>query len=602
MTTSSIVYTSQSRLSFNPDELLEMGITRAYVTPFDTNNECLLTPDKILANLDKLAQKAEIAGQRGLEVYPFFVTINHPDGNYQVPSRYRRQRNLDGSERSDFICFLDTVRQEEMIQYASKAAELGFGRVAYDDDFRDAFCFCDEHLKGFEPFTDKSRECLVEILNGVLTHPEHEELRQTWYEYKYEGLCQYAGRLKNTIHRINPACRIGLCNSAKRCHDFSGRDPWQWLQVFDTPLAPTFVRLCGECYDDDLMHLAQSTGWHAYFDRSIPSYIERKLEVTSVPDIGYRSPGAVTLEAQALVAATGVKTIHWAWTEDFGKTGLPAYLPSLKETLGLTAPQIKPSSPLAIYIGHQLGAYTPTDICTTYGASHDPMKAYNIISMVGLPMIPVSDIPESQPAALCSSYLSRTMVVAIDRFVAAGGTAVLDAIAASSYRIYGGKMQYTLNGPVPLNRYEIAPDGQRDDTIADAPWDAIYLMGKNLDLSGWQSFDTSEKPVGLSTAIMEQGKGKLVILGYDLSRCGSVLLRPQWRERMIRILAKCNVTFPVYWDGPVGVQCFQTDQEVTVINYNHNEVSGHLVRDDKTRVAIRLDSYKMERITLTALT
>jgi len=75
-----IVYTSQTRLSFDIDRLLEMGIDRAFVTPFATNNEILSEPEVILSNLEVLAGKAKAAAKKGLEVFPFFVTINHRSG------------------------------------------------------------------------------------------------------------------------------------------------------------------------------------------------------------------------------------------------------------------------------------------------------------------------------------------------------------------------------------------------------------------------------------------------------------------------------------------------------------------------------------------
>ena len=118
-----IVYTSQSRLDFDIGHLIDIGILRAYVTPFTTNNECLAEPETILSNLEQLARKTEVAAKKGLEVCPFFITINHPEGNYEVPSRYRMQRNLDGTRRPAFVCFRDKVRQEEMIpDYYKKAA------------------------------------------------------------------------------------------------------------------------------------------------------------------------------------------------------------------------------------------------------------------------------------------------------------------------------------------------------------------------------------------------------------------------------------------------------------------------------------------------
>ena len=254
-----------------------MGISRAYVSPYKTNNQGLPEPDVIHSNLEELAGKAEKAKKKGLEVFPFFVTINHPEGNYELPPRYRRQRNPDGSERSAFICFRDKTRQEEMINFTKKAAQLGFERILFDDDLRDAFCYCDEHLNGFKGFQGKSRNEISTILNNTLTTPEYERLRIEWYNYKNDGMEEYANKLRQGIHSINPECRIGICNSAKRCHDFSGRNPKKWLRLFSSDTAPAFVRLCGECYDDDLMHLAQSTGWHRSEQRRVGKEFRSRL-------------------------------------------------------------------------------------------------------------------------------------------------------------------------------------------------------------------------------------------------------------------------------------------------------------------------------------
>ncbi|NIA31985.1 MAG: hypothetical protein GWP06_19015, partial [Actinobacteria bacterium] len=170
-------FTSQSRFNFDADTLLSMGVKHAYVTPFTTNNEALDKPEIILERLEQLKRKADSALKKGLEVHPFFVTINHPEGNFKIPSGYRIQRNIDGSLRPEFVCFRDETRQEEMISFAKKAAQLGFNRIMFDDDLRDAFCYCDEHIYNFENFKSKSRREIEQILNGVLSSTEDEQLR-----------------------------------------------------------------------------------------------------------------------------------------------------------------------------------------------------------------------------------------------------------------------------------------------------------------------------------------------------------------------------------------------------------------------------------------
>lgn len=596
-----IIYTSQTRMGFDMDRLLKMGIDRAYVWVLAKNNECLDAPEVILSRLEQIAQKAKAAADKGLEIYPFFNTINHPEGNYQLPPRYRRQRNLDGTERSAFICFRDSVRQEEMIRFAEAAARLGFKRMAFDDDLRDAFCYCDEHLNGFEPFRGKSRPEIAEILNGVLDHPEHEQLRLDWYRYKYEGMKDYARRLERAIHSVNPACRIGLCTSAKRCQDFSGRSPWPWAQFFHTDDAPIFLRLAGECYFDDLLSLAQSTGWHEYFNYLYPKHVERMLEICSAPSISYRCPGTVIFETETAMAATAAEIVHWACVPDFDVTGLSDLTGPAKKAVAKIRSQVShlPVSPLALYVGHELGAYTPPNICATYGVTDDPISAYNITSLVGLPIVPMPTIPADQPAIMCCGYISRNMIKEMDRFVTEGGAAILDATAAKGYRVYGGQAAFAIEGPVSRHRYELDPDGQRDDTIAECLPDVVHLIsGVQKDAACWQGYDLDGNMTGFTTAILPHGKGKLVVLGYNLSRTRSTLVRPQWQQRMLKMLDMAGVTFPVYWSGPAAVQCFYYGDKVALANYNTNQVTGKLVVEAGSDKSIELGSLELKFVDL----
>jgi hypothetical protein len=574
-----VVYTSQSRFNFDIDNLVSMGIKRAYVTPFAHNNQCLCEPDVIIRNLEKLAEMAKAAKAKGLDVYPFFVTINHPEGNYQIPKRYRMQQNLDGSFRTAFICFQDKVRQEEMIRYACKAAELGFERMSFDDDLRDAFCYCDEHLKNYEPFKNKSREQIAQILNDVFLHPEYEQIRLGWYEYKFDKMKEYAVRIEGEVHKINPSCRIGICNSAKRCHDFSGRDMAEWAELFSTEKSPTFIRLTGECYDDNIFHLAQATGWHIYTNQVFSEKIEKSLEVTCALSIDYRSPQTVIFESSILPACTKVNQVHWAWTEEYGHSRLNEFVGPAKKKINdiLNETPSLPTSPLSLYVGQNLGAYTPTDISVNYGASHDPIIAYNTIALCGLPIVTAAEIKDKNDTVICSAYISRNMIEQIDKHLEQGGNAILDAVAARCYRTYGGQTKFEIEEPKNLHLYEQLNDGQKDETIADCPPATIYTIKCSQDQIMWQSFDISENLIGTTAAMIKQGKGKLFILGYDISQIGVRLVRPAWQKRILNILSLLDANVPVYWDGPVAVQLFYYGKKVAVANYNHNKVNGSLV-------------------------
>jgi hypothetical protein len=595
-----LLYTCQTWLEFDVDQLMAMGIRRAYVTPFTKNHENLLELDIILHNLELLAGKAQKAQRCGLEVYPYFFTISHPEGNYQVPNRFRMQRNLDGSVRNAYVCFRDPVRQSEATALAVRAAQLGFGRMAFDDDLRDAFCFCDDHLAGYPPFAGLSRDDIAPIINGVLDHPEYEALRIGWYRYKYQGMRDYARRLVGAVHQVDPRCRIGISNSAKRCHDFSGRDPRDWLRYFDSEHAAGFVRLCGECYDDKLFHLVQTTGWHGYFQRVFPVAIEQKAEITSVSGLTYRSPGTVILEAKAVLAATGLRTVHWAWPADFDNSDLAAMLGPARMGLGELAKEAdhQTQSALAVYIGHELGPYTPANISTTYGALHDPIQAYCAVALVGLPVVVIPEIDHRQPAVLCSAYISRDMIRNIDAYIQQGGTAILDAMAARCYTIYGGEVPFSIQGPIAGHRYEIDSTGIRDDTIADCTPNSIYIIDGGNPLSCRQGYDIHGRRTGNTEVVITHGRGRLFVLGYDLSLTAEKLIRPQWRARMIEMMGSAKITFPIYWDGTPAVQCFDYGDKVGLVNYNTQPTAGLLAGDKGTGQKISLDAYDFKYVNL----
>ena len=589
------LYTSQSRLNFDVATLLSMGVKRAYVTPFNSNNELLKDKRFVLSQLENLKKKSDEAIKNGLEVYPFFVTINHPEGNYQIPERYRKQQNIDGSIRTSFICFLDKIRQEEMIDFVTQAAQLGFKRIMFDDDLRDAFCYCDEHIYGFEGFNGKSREQIKQILNEVLSNCKHEQLRKDWYEYKYQGMIDYAKRIEQAVHDINPLCKIGICTSAKRCQDFSGRNPAKWISYFSTEQAPAFVRLCGECYNDSFWSLCQSTGWSQYFNSCYPEEMEKVLEVTSVPAVNFRSPGTVIFEAGISIAATANNNIHWAWPEQFKQTGLCETVAISKDYLLGISKEItdKPESPLCVYVDSNLGPYTPINVSVDFGSISDSINAYNIISLLGIPVIMRPKIPLNQPAIVCASYISRKMIENIDEYVSKGGVAIIDAKAAQCYQLYGGCVPFQIQGPFSLNSYEILPNGDKYGTIADCPPDSVYYVESNKPKYSCQAIDINGNVTGNTTVILESGSGKIIILAYDLSLTKQVFLCYQWRDKILDLLKSTKVKMPVFWSGPVGVQCFDYGNKTGLANYNSNDVEGKLIKGRKT-ITINLPKSKFE--------
>lgn len=598
--TPGLYFTSQSRMDFDAQELKAMGVRRVYATPFVTNNECMLPLEALKANLARLHEKAQACRGVGLEVYPFFLTIYHPEGNIEFPGRYRPQQNLDGSVRYPFVCFRDAVRQNEAIALAAYAAELGFERMYFDDDLRDAFCYCDEHLRGFEPFAGMARGEIAGIFEDPAATPEHEALRRQWYAYKGAGMREYAQRLAGAVHEINPACRIGICTSAQRCQQLSGRMPHEFAELFATEEAPTFIRVCGECYDDDLHHLVQSTGWHGFMLKCYPESWETAAEITSVTALQYRSPGAVMFETRAVLATAAVDAVHWAWTEDYPISGLERAImdehPELIEWRGRFSESAQ--SPIAVWVGPERGAYLPVGPDPQQTAPSDPIAAYNTLALTGLPVELTPVIEPYHRAVICAGPISREMIEELDRYAANGGTVILDAQAARYYRVFGGKAAFQIGGDTRGIRYEIGPADAREDWIAQL--NAIYPVTCDAPEQSWQSHDLNGEPSGLTTVVMRRGEGWLAVLGMDVLAAERKLIRAEWRQRIIAILKATGTPAPPYVDSRPGVQALLHEAAIVLANYNTNPVSAIVHLSDQVQRVVEVGGRGFEVIARTA--
>ena len=574
-----------------------------YATPFDpSTDQRYALPDEIRKNLDRLAKIAERARAYSIEVFPLMLTIHHPEGNFTLPSRYRQQLNLDGSVRQGFVCFRDPVRQNELVDAVAHAAGCGFQRIAFDDDLRDAFCYCDEHLQEFDGFQGRGRDEVAEILNSVLEHPEHELLRRSWYDYKYQGMSAFAKRIRSAVDAVNPSCRIGIFTSAKRSQDFSGRGMVSWAKQFHTETAPVFVRLAGECYADDLASLVRGVGWHQYTHDLLPAEWERMLEITATVRIGYRSPGAVKLETKAVLASTGVANVHWAWADELEELGLANEISVAQTEFDTIAQQSQgtavSSSSLAMFIGEQLGAYTPPATSQMYGATHDPMSIYGLVASLGLPIRCVSQLAQDHVAVICAAYIGREMIQTLDDYVRQGGVAILDATAARCYRCYGGEAKFDVVGPRASFAYEVGPTGGTEHLIARCPPETVFPIQAETAIAVWTGFDAKDQGLGATCLITAHGRGKLIVVGLDLSQTGTRLLVPNWRERLLSMLREAGVELPLFWQGPAGVQLIDHGERAALVNYNPNPVTGAVHDRGGDRLPVTLKAMDVQFVEL----
>jgi hypothetical protein len=190
------------------------------------------------------------------------------------------------------------------------------------------------------------------------------------------------------------------------------------------------------------------------------------------------------------------------------------------------------------------------------------------------------------------------MTEKIDEYIAAGGVCILDSVAARCYSSYDGNVEFEISGPVSPARYEMSPDGQREDTIADCPGDSIFHIKDSREPQKhcWIGYDVRDDIIGQTTIIERYDKGSLIVLGYDLSRAGAVLIRPGWRQRLLKVLSMVGINLPAYWSGPVAVQLFLYDNIAAMVNYNANSVSGDIVVNNKANQNINLKPFSIKYV------
>ena len=134
--------------------------------------------------------------------------------------------------------------------------------------------------------------------------------------------------------------------------------------------------------------------------------------------------------------------------------------------------------------------------------------------------------------------------------------------------------------------------------ISECLPDSIYTIQSKTDRQCWTGYEISDNIIGSTTAIIACGKGKLIVLGYDLSRTNTVLLRKQWRDRMLEMLKTAGVDFPVYFSGSAAVQCLYCGDKAVLVNYNSNSVSGKLIIDGKERKDVNIEPFELKIVKL----
>ena len=579
-----------SRIDIEAEKLKDVGITQIYASPFQVNSEGFQDVETFKGKVALLKETTNDIHQswRDAVVAIDMFTIGHPEGCFEVPSRLRRQRDLAGRVRPGFVCFLDEQRQAELLEMYRIIGEEGFDRVLIDDDFRDALCFCDHHLSMFQSFSNITidRKALAELLTNKHLSTADIEVKRSWLDFRKQGLFAFAREIEKTLHGINSKLRIGICISAKRLNDLSGRGLWEWVRLFDTPEAPVFVRLAGEHYDERTLGFSRSVGWHQYSRELLPDEVEMMAEITYTHTISFKSPADIRLEILTHLAS-GLN-ILLVWMEYFhynnGWKMLAAeqdHFESVKEV----SSRVNNSTGIAIYSPENYAEHIPFDEMSpgepisNRMSRAEPIGAYQGLGLMGFAVKLVSRIHNSEKVTILASYLPYTLKTQIDSYLDAGGILVVDAIAARSLKTTDcqGLIKYKIGNQISELRMEKTIfNGQVVDELAGFPPTSVYRLEIDKDNrdpieSVSELYDVHGRRVGVGALLYPVRNGWIIVLAYDLSDVGYLFSSKSYREFITHIFEKIGYKPEVQLSKDLFVQPLlftYPSKRIILINYN----------------------------------
>jgi hypothetical protein len=216
----------------------------------------LLTPDQLRARFARLREIVPKFRAVVPEVHiNVMITVGHVDAGSARPERFpfQFQVNEHGDTSRSTACPLDPAFLEYVAEMYRLAAECGADVVWVDDDVRFVLhdipgmtCFCPHHLAALERPTGRAwtREEVVAALRDeaapaavrpvpsgaavadltvVGTTDAGPAVRRAWFDVQEEAMLGLARTVEATVHRVDPAMRIGLMTIGTSYHTAEGR-------------------------------------------------------------------------------------------------------------------------------------------------------------------------------------------------------------------------------------------------------------------------------------------------------------------------------------------------------------------------------------------
>lgn len=196
--------------------------------------------------------------QNGLEVLVWTGnTLGHGDSlgalsidNSERNRQYHFIRHLNGNELSGVFCPKDEHLKKDLASVVRALAECGPDAIILDDDFRlnnreqGLGCCCDLHMAVIRDILGEDID--VPTLRQKMFTGRQNKYRDAWSKAQGDSLRDLALHLRAAVNEVNPAVRLGWCNSSDSW-DYSGIDVIERSVALAGDTRP-LVRTCGAPY------------------------------------------------------------------------------------------------------------------------------------------------------------------------------------------------------------------------------------------------------------------------------------------------------------------------------------------------------------------
>ena len=579
-----VTHWSQSRLDFEPEKLHALGVRHIYAFPGYSAGDWFCDESTFISRLETLRRRREETENSfpDMQVHCFGITASHPEGQAQVPPIFQSQLDIDGNPREGFVCLRDLKYREVLLERYRNVARAGFRRVLFDDDLKDALCFCPLHIDRLSNFI--GIEFSLEDVAAAFRDPDASgasaEIRQRYIALCRETVLSLAMELEKAIHEISPTTRIGTCLQARRFQDLTGIVCTDIIDTFDTPEAPSFARLPGEHYSALPLDMAAGVGYHLYYDELLPARYERCWEATTVGSAPYQpKSSSQMLQEEQIAEALGVTPVLWAWPEDFERLhiwrGLLAGSPRDAEAASRSAGRDYLGLP--VYLRTGLAHELSLEQHMTDGV----IKGYQTVSLMGLPARLTSEVSSNDDTICLFGPQPQTVALEANSWLEEGRTLVADLPAVRGiFGRFEGVIDLSLKEPDARPHLEKNPQAHSYDTaVAGLPIGSVAVVGGENVKPLSVFCDASGNELGAGVSSVSVGNGELIILPFDL-REATFRLGRFHRDILLSQLPMFRSTSIPYVDGDAFLQMivFQENREMNaaIINYSDYPVSARL--------------------------